>query len=149
MPYIEFSTTSNADSFISGFGFGAKTDECYYENNTKIQYTQVGDFNITNLILLTEETNITLGKWGMLHKDYLIKHKKVLFTTLLTQGKLYQHCAEVEKQAQQMFDTLVEQMKEREGVTEQQKEEDQLLWIQKVNNICNRAEEITINEINS
>ena len=62
----------------------------------------------------------------MLHKNYLLKHKKVLFTTLLTQGKLYQHCAEVEKQAQQMFDTLVEQMKEIEGITEQLKEENQM-----------------------
>lgn len=73
-----------------------------------ISYRCVGDYNIPNLILPPEEANITLGKWGMLHKDYLLKRKKVLFTTLLTQGKLYQYCAEVEKQAQQMFDTLVE-----------------------------------------
>ena len=73
------------------------------KSNTNIQYRQVGDFNIPNLILPAEERNLTLGKWGMLHKDYLLKNKKVLFTTLLTQGKLYQHCAEVEKQAQDMF----------------------------------------------
>ena len=59
----------------------------------------------------------------MMHKSYLEKHKKVLFTTLLTQGKLYQHCAEVEAQARDMFDVLIEQMKEAEGVTEQLKEE--------------------------
>lgn len=82
---------------------------------------KVGDFNIPNLILPPEEANIRLGKWGMLHKDYLLKNKRVLFITLLTQGKLYQHCAEVEKQAQQMFDTLVEQMKQTEDVTEQLK----------------------------
>lgn len=67
------------------------------KNNTNIQYRQVGDFNIPNLILPPEEANITLGKWGMLHKDYLLKNKKGLFTTLLTQCELYQHCAEVEK----------------------------------------------------
>ena len=72
------------------------------KNNTNIQYRQVGDFNIPNLILPAEETNITLGKWGMLHKDYLLKNKKALFTTLLTRGKLYQHCAEIEKQANKM-----------------------------------------------
>ena len=83
----------------------------------------------------------------MLHEDYLLKHKKVLFTTLLTQGKLYQHCAEVEKQAQQMFDTLVEQMKEAEGVTEQLKEENQLLWVQKMGNIQQRARELVCNEL--
>ena len=117
------------------------------KNNTDIQYRQVGDYNIPNLILPHEEANVTLGKWGMLHKDYLFNHKKVLFTTLLTQGKLYQHCAEVEKQAQQMFDTLVEQMKESEGVTETLKEYNQWEWIQKMNNIQQRATEIVCNEL--
>ncbi len=117
------------------------------KNNTNIQYRQVGYFNIPNLILPPEEANITLGKWGMLYKDYLLKHKGVLFATLLTEGKLYQHCADVENQARDMFEALVEQMKEREGVSEQLKEENQLEWIQKVNNICNRAEEIVICEL--
>ena len=112
-----------------------------------ITYRRVGDYNIPNLILPHEEANITLGKWGMLHKDYLFNHKKVLFTTLLTQGKLYQHCAEVEKQTQQMFDTLVEQLKEAEGVTEQLKEENQLEWIQRIGNIQQRATEVVSNEI--
>ena len=110
-------------------------------------YRQVGDFNIPNLILTPEESSVTLGKWGMMYKDYLLKHKKVLFTTLLTQGKLYQHCAEAEKQAQDMYDTLVEQMKQAEGVTEQLKEENQLEWLQKVNNICNRVTEIITAEL--
>ena len=118
------------------------------ENNTNIQYRRVGDFNIPNLTIPPEEANITLGKWGMLHKDYLLKHKKVLFTTLLTQGKLYQHCAEIENQTREMVDTLVEQMKETESVTEKLKEDNPIEWIQRINNICNRAEEITINEIN-
>lgn len=64
-----------------------------------ISYRQVGDYNIPNLIIPPEEANITLGKWGMLHKTYLEKHKKVLFSSLLIQAKLYQHCAEVERQA--------------------------------------------------
>ena len=59
------------------------------KSNTNIQYRQVGDFNIPNFILPPEEASVRLGKWGMLHKDYLLKNKKVLFTTLLTQGKLY------------------------------------------------------------
>ena len=75
-----------------------------------ITYRQVNDYMIPNLTLPSEEANVTLGKWGMLHKDYLLNHKKVLFTTLLTQGKLYQHCTEVENQAKDMFDTLVEQI---------------------------------------
>ena len=117
------------------------------KNNTNIEYRRVGDFNIPNLILPPEEANITLGKWGMMHKDYLLKNKKVLFTTLLTQGKLYQHCAEVENQARQMFDTLVEQMKKAEGVTEQLKEEDQMEWVRRVQNIEARAREIVTTEL--
>ena len=116
-------------------------------NNKNIQYRQVGDFNIPNLILPPEEANITLGKWGMLHKDYLFNHKKVLFTTLLAQGKLYQHCAEIEKQATDMFDTLVERMKVTEGVTEQLKEENQMEWVVRMNSIRIRATEIVNHNI--
>ena len=111
------------------------------KNNTNIQYRQVGDFNIPNLILPPEEASVTLGKWGMLHKDYLLKHKKAMFTTLLIEGKLYQHCAEIEKQAQDMFDTLVEQMKQTEGATEQLKEENQMEWVCRMQNIEARARE--------
>lgn len=111
-------------------------------NKNSISYRRVGDYFIPNLFLPPKEANITLGKWGMMHKTYLEKHKKVFFSLLLSQGKLYQHCAEVESQSRDMFDTLIEQMKESEGVTEQLKEQDQLEWIQKMNNIQHRASEI-------
>ena len=117
------------------------------KSNTNIQYRQVGDFNIPNFILPPEEASVRLGKWGMLHKDYLLKNKKVLFTTLLTQGKLYQHCAEVETQARDMFDTLVDQMKNAEGVTEQLKEENQLEWVCRMQNINASVRKIINNEI--
>ncbi len=71
----------------------------------------------------------------MLHKDYLLKHKKVLFTALLAEGKLYQHCVKVEKQARDMFDALIEQMKEAEDVTEELKEDNQLEWVRHMRNI--------------
>ncbi len=112
------------------------------EKKTQITYRRIGDFLIPNLILPPEEANITLGKWGMMYKSYLEKHKKVLFSLLLGQGKLYQHCAEIEKQAQQMFDILIEQMKESEGVTEQLKDENQMDWVQRIENIQQRAREI-------
>ena len=117
------------------------------KNNANIQYRRVGDFNIPNLTLPPEEANIRLGKWGMLHKDYLLKNNKVLFTTLLTQGKLYQHCAEVENQAQQMFDTLVEQMKEAEGVTEELKEENPMEWVSRMQNIEAKAREVVNSDL--
>ena len=63
------------------------------------------------------------------------------------QGKLYQHCAEVERQARDMFDTLIEQMKAAEGVTEQLKEENQLEWVQRMNNIQQQAKEIVLDEL--
>lgn len=115
--------------------------------NSNITYSQIGDYKIPNLTLLPEEENIKLGKWGMMHKDYLLKNKKVLFTTLLIQDELYQHCAGVEKQARNMFDTLVEQMKKSEGVTEQLKEENQMEWMCRVQNIEVRAMEIINSEI--
>ncbi len=112
-----------------------------------ITYRQVGDYNIPNLILLPEEANITIGKWGMMHKDYLLKHKKVVFTTLIAEGRLWKHLADIDNQAQQMFGTLVEQMKETEGVTEQLKEENQMEWVGLMNNIRNSATEIVNNDI--
>ena len=112
-----------------------------------ISYRQVADYMIPNLTLPPEETAIRLGKWGMLHKNYLFKHNKVLFTTLLTQGKLYQHCADVEKQAQKMFDTLISQMMKTENITEQLKIQNQLEWVQRMNNIRERASEIVCKEL--
>ena len=115
--------------------------------NTQIEYRRVGDYLIPNLKLPPEEATVRLGKWGMLYKDYLFKHKKVVFSVLRAEGKLYQHCAEVENQAQNMFDTLVEQMKETEGVTEQLKEENQLEWVQRMSNLQQRAREVVLNEL--
>ena len=113
---------------------------------SKNTYRQVGDYLIPNLKLPPEEANITLGKWGMMHKSYLEKHKRVLFSVLLSQGELYQHCAEVENQARAMFDTLIEQMKESEGVTEQLKEENQMEWVCRMQNIEARVREIIFNK---
>ena len=116
-------------------------------NKNSICYRRVGDYLIPNLIISPEEANITLGKWGMLYKAYLEKNKKVFFSSLLTQGKLYQHCAEVEKQAKDMFDALVEQMKQSEGVSEELKEQDQFEWVQRMESIQSRAREIVCAEL--
>ena len=112
-----------------------------------ITYRQVNDYMIPNLTLPPEETSIRLSKWGMLYKDYLQKHNPVLFATLLTQGKLYQHCAEIDTQAQQMFNTLVSQMMKSENITEQLKSQNQLEWVQRMNSIQERASEIVCKEL--
>ena len=116
-------------------------------NNNSISYRRVGDYLIPNLMLPPEEARVTLGKWGMMHKNYLEKHKRVLFSALLGQGKLYQHCAEVENQARDMYDTLIEQMKVTEGVTEQLKEENQIEWVCRMQNIESRVREVVIKEL--
>lgn len=113
----------------------------------KITYREVNGYLIPNLKLQPEESNVRLGKWGMFYKDYLLKHKKAVFSSLLTEGKLYQHCAEIEKQARDMFELLVEQMKEKEGVTEQLKEYNQLEWVQRTGSIEVRAREVVCEEL--
>lgn len=112
-----------------------------------IIYRQVNDYMIPNLTLPPEESAIRLGKWGMMYKDYLQKHNPVLFATLLTQGTLYQHCAEIDTQAQQLFTTLVSQMMKSENITEQLKSQNQLEWVQRMNSIQERASEIVCKEI--
>ena len=116
-------------------------------NRNSISYRRVSDYLIPNLALPPEEANVTLGKWGMLHKDYLEKHNRAFFNVLLTQSKLYQHCAEIENQARVMFDTLVEHMKDAEGVTEQLKEENQIEWVRCVQNIESRARDMICEEL--
>ena len=112
-----------------------------------ITYRQVGDYMIPNLRLPPEESAIRLGKWGMLHKDYLQKHNPVLFATLLTQGNLYQYCAEIDTQAQQMFTTLIEQMTKFENITEHLKFQNQLEWVQRMNSIQERASEVVCSKL--
>ncbi len=116
-------------------------------SKTEISYRRVGDYFIPNLKQPPEEARVRLGKWGMIYKDYLLKNKKVVFSTLLAEGKLYQHCAEIENQASDMYDMLVKQMKEAEDVTEELKEQDQFEWVKRMSNIQQRANEMICNEI--
>ncbi len=113
----------------------------------KITYREVNGYLIPNLKLPPEEANVRLGKWGMIYKDYLLKHKKAVFSSLLAEGKLYQHCADVEKQANEMYDRLIEQMKEAEGITEQLKEENQMEWVQRMENVEARAREVMCEDL--
>ena len=114
--------------------------------STNISYRQVGDYKITNIILPPEQANITLGKWGIMHKDYLEHNKRGLFM-LMVKCTLWTYLADIDRQANEMYDLLIEQMKESEGVTEQLKEENQMLWVQKISNIQHRANEIVCSEI--
>ena len=118
-----------------------------FNKNSKLEYRRVGDYMIPNHTLPPAEASITLGKWGMLHKDYMLKHKKVAVGILTAEGRFWQYLAEVNKQATEMFDLLVEQMKVGECVTEQLKIDDQMLWVQKMMSIESRAREVVCKEL--
>ncbi len=104
-------------------------------------YRQVGDYFIPNITLPEEETE-PIGIWGQRHLRYLKQHRKILYTNLLTSGKLNSHLAEIDKQATDMCFRLVKQLAEKECVTEQLKAENQMEWVARMNNIRNRAIEI-------
>ncbi len=112
-----------------------------------ITYRQVADYMIPNLTLPHGESTIRLGKWGMMHKNYLEHNKRGLFMLMVTKCTLWPYLADIDRQANEMYDLLIEQMKESEGVTEQLKEQDQLEWIQKMNNIQQRAREVVCSEL--
>lgn len=109
-------------------------------------YTRQGDYYLPNLILPAGE-NKPIGIWGQRHLRYICQHKRVLYTTLLTRGKLNSYLADIDAQAEDMFLRLVEQMAEREGVTEQLKVENQMEWVGAMNNIRHRATEIVNTEL--
>lgn len=104
-------------------------------------YTKQGDYLLPNLILPAEEATGYIGVWGQRRLNYL-KHHKVLYYNLLTSGKLYSHLADTEEQAQQLFFRPVKQYAEKEGITEQLKATNQMKWVQKMNNIRDKATEI-------
>ena len=110
-------------------------------------YVRQGDYNLPCLSLPTEKGSKPAGVWGQRHLRYLKQHRKVLYTNLLTSGKLNSYLADIDKQAEDMFLRLVEQIANREGVTEQLKAENQIEWVGRMNNIRSRAMEIVNAEL--
>lgn len=108
-------------------------------------YTQVGDYMLPDLLPAEEEKEANIGVWGMRHKRYLKQHHKVLYYNLLTAGKLNLYLADIEEQSQNLFSQLVNDLAEKENVTEKLKSDNPMLWVQKMNNIRNRVMEI-VNE---
>ena len=115
------------------------------DEKTGISYTLVGDVYIPNLV--STDTNYEIGYWGRKHKEYIKQHKPSFYTTLLTQCKLNSYLHDVDVRAAEMYDTLVKQLAKQEGVTEKLKATDMMLWVQKMNNIRNRATEIVNAEL--
>ena len=110
-------------------------------------YTRVGDYYLPNLKLPEEEKQANIGVWGMRHKRFLKENHRVLYANLMTSGKLVAYLDDIEQQATAMFLRLVKELAEKENVTEKLKSADQMLWVQKMNSIRNRATEIVNAEL--
>ena len=110
-------------------------------------YTQVGDYMLPDLLPAEEETQANIGVWGMRHKRFLKENHRVLYASLMTSGKLVTYLDDIEQQATDMFLRLVKELAEKENVNEELKATDMMLWVQKMNNIRNRATEIVNTEL--
>lgn len=110
-----------------------------------IDYILVGDYYIPDLKL--PEENRPIGRYGRLHRDYLKEEHHSLYSSLVLTGKLWTYLADLNEQAEERLDLIIEQMKAAEGVTEELKAENQLEWVGRMNNIRNRAEEIIRSEL--
>lgn len=110
-----------------------------------LDYTLVGEVYLPNLI--STETNYEIGHWGQRHLDYIKKHRKVLYTSLLTSCKLNNYLHDVDVRAKEMYDRLIMQLKEQQGITEQLKATDMMAWVQAMNNITNQAREVVNSEV--
>ena len=104
----------------------------YIDEKTGIRYTLQGDYYLPNITLPAEE-NKTIGIWGQRHLRYIRQYRKVFYTNLLTSGKLNSYLADVEGQAQDLFDRLMRQRAECEGITETLKADNQMEWVQRMN----------------
>ena len=111
----------------------------------EIQYIRVGDYFIPDLELPEEPRSI--GKWGRMHRDYLREYKPIQYNCLLLSGKLWTYLADLNEQAQDRLEQMIDQMKAAEGVTEGLKAADPMAWVGAMNNIRNRAEEIILQEL--
>lgn len=110
----------------------------------ELTYSQIGDYLLPNLTVPDEHYNI--GKYGMLRKDYLKKHRKALYSVMIINGTLFKHLAEIDKACHEVLNRIIPQMAKREGATEELKAADQMEWVRRMNNIHNRAEEFIFNE---
>ena len=117
-----------------------------FDKKTGIHYKLQGDYYLPCL-KLPEQPKVEIGIWGKRHLRYIKQHHKIRYTNLLTSCKLTAYLADIDEQAEDMLFRLVKQLAEKEGVTEQLKADDQMLWVRKMNNIRNRATEIVSTEL--
>ena len=117
-----------------------------YDKKTGIHYELQGDYYLPYL-MLPEQPKVEIGIWGKRHLRYIKQHHKIRYTNLLTSCKLTAYLADIDKRAEEIFFRLVNQLAEKEGITEQLKAENQMMWVARMNNIRNRATEIVNTEL--
>lgn len=122
-------------------------DKYIYDESNGLWYELQGDYYIPCLTLPAKKENKPIGLWGQRHKHYLQEHKRAVYISLLTSGNLNSYLADINEQAENMLCRLVKKMATKENVTEQLKAENQILWVQLMNNIHNRAMEVVNSEI--
>ena len=122
-------------------------DKYIYDESNGLWYELQGDYYIPCLTLPTEKENKPISLWGQRHKHYLHEHKRTVYISLLTSGELNNYLADIDEQATEMMFRLVEQMADKEGVTEQLKVENPMLWVGRMNEIQARAREIVYADI--
>ena len=114
----------------------------YIDEKTDISYTLWGDYYLPNLTLPTEGETKYIGIWGQRHLRYIKQHRRIFYANLMTTGQLNSHLAEIDRGAEEMFERLVGQMAQAEGITEGLKAANQMAWVGKMNSVRNRAMEI-------
>ena len=112
----------------------------------KLRYEQVGDYQLP-MLQMDEQPEGIVTKYGLMRKNYLKKHKTGIYSTLLLQGKLKEHLLQIQEQAEERMEVLTKQMKESQGVTEQLKAEQPMLWVQKMNQIQHSIDELIQEEL--
>lgn len=111
-----------------------------------VRYQNQGDYQLP-CVTTKEQKELHIGVWAHRHRQYLKQHHRIRYYNLLTSEKLYPYLADIEEQAEAMFSQLVKAFAEKENVTEKLKSDNPMLWVQKMNNIRNRAMEIVDSEV--
>lgn len=117
-----------------------------YDENNGLWYELQGDYYLPCL-KLPEEKHQPIGIWGQRHHKYLRRNKRIILSSLQISGELTSYLADIDQQAEEMFERLVKQMAAAEGVTERLKSDNQMVWVRKMNNIRSLASEIVNNKI--
>ena len=119
-------------------------DKYIYDDTNGLWYERCGDYYLPCLALPEQES---VGRWGQKYRAYLRKHRREVYSTFQSKGTLDEHIAEIDQQAEEMFEQLVEQIAARQGITEQLKADNQMAWVSAMNHVRSIAEETVLSDL--